>query len=192
MNPKITEDAVEHMAIELLEAQGYMYVHGPSIAPDSEFPERDKFDDVVLKGRLIQAINKLNPDVSSEAKDQALRQVINLPSQNLIENNEVFHRMLTDGVEVEYLGDQGVQGDKVWLFDFEDVSRNEFIVCNQFTVIQNNINKRPDIVLFVNGIPLVVIELKNPADENATVKKAFTQLQNYKKAIANLFYYNEV
>ena len=192
MTPKITEDAVEQMAIELLEAQGYSYVHGPSIAPDGEWPERERFSDVILAGRLKAAIEKLNPKVKPEAREQALRQVINLPSQNLIDNNEVFHRLLTDGVEVEYLGDQGVQGDKVWLFDFKDLSRNEFVVCNQFTVIQNNINKRPDIVLFVNGIPLVVIELKNPADENATVKKAFTQIQNYKKAISNLFYYNEI
>ena len=192
MGHKITEDAVEQMTVEILEAQGYSYVYGPSITPDGECPERDHFSDVVLKGRLKTAIDKLNPKVKSEAREQALRQVVNLPSQNLVENNEVFHRMLTDGVEVEYLGDHGVQGDKVWLFDFNDLSRNEFVVCNQFTVIQNNINKRPDVVLFVNGIPLVVIELKNPADENATVKKAFTQIQNYKKAIANLFYYNEI
>jgi len=192
MANKITEDAVEQMAIEILEAQGFSYIYGPTIAPDGELPERGNFADVILRERLKKAIDKLNPDIPEEAKEQALRQVANLPSQNLIENNEVFHRMVTDGVEVEYLGEHGVKGDKVWLFDFQNIHNNEFIVCNQFTVIQDNINKRPDIILFVNGLPLVVIELKNPTDENATVKKAFIQLQNYKKAISNLFYYNEI
>ncbi len=192
MGNRITEDAVENMTIELLEAQGYSYIYGPTIAPDGEQPERNSFSDVVLKARLTQAIARLNPKARTETQEQAVKQITNLPSQNLVENNEVFHRMLTDGVEVEYLAETGVRGEKIALFDFNNLSRNEFLVCNQFTVIQNNINKRPDLVLFVNGIPLVIIELKNPADENATVKKAFTQIQNYKKAISNLFFYNEI
>lgn len=189
---KITEDAVEQVAIELLESAGFSYVYGPTIAPDGESPERSRFDDVLLVGRLKNAIEKINHDVPQEAKDQALRQVLNLPSQNVIDNNEEFHKLLTEGIEVEYMGENGVKGDKVWLVDYEDINNNEFIVCNQFTVIENNINKRPDLVLFVNGLPLVVIELKNPADENATVQKAFTQLQNYKNAIPSLFYYNSI
>ena len=189
---KITEDAVEQVAIELLESAGFSYVYGPTIAPDGESPERSRFDDVLLVGRLKNAIEKINHDVPQEAKDQALRQVLNLPSQNVIDNNEEFHKLLTEGIEVEYMGENGVKGDKVWLVDYEDFNNNEFIVCNQFTVIENNINKRPDLVLFVNGLPLVVIELKNPADENATVQKAFTQLQNYKNAIPSLFYYNSI
>ena len=119
-----------------------------------------------------------------------MRLVLNLPSQNLIDNNEAFHRMLTEGIEVEVMGTDGIKGDKVMLVDFENAGNNEFLACNQFTVIENNVNKRPDVVLFVNGLPLVVIELKNPVDENATVQKAFTQLQNYKNAIPSLFYYN--
>lgn len=189
---KITEDAVEQVAIELLESAEFSYVYGPTIAPDGESPERSRFDDVLLVGRLKNAIEKINHDVPQEAKDQALRQVLNLPSQNVIDNNEEFHKLLTEGIEVEYMGENGVKGDKVWLVDYEDINNNEFIVCNQFTVIENNINKRPDLVLFVNGLPLVVIELKNPADENATVQKAFTQLQNYKNAIPSLFYYNSI
>jgi type I restriction enzyme, R subunit len=189
---KITEDAVEQVTIELLESAGFSYVYGPTIAPDGESPERSRFDDVLLVGRLKNAIEKINHDVPQEAKDQALRQVLNLPSQNVIDNNEEFHKLLTEGIEVEYMGENGVKGDKVWLVDYEDINNNEFIVCNQFTVIENNINKRPDLVLFVNGLPLVVIELKNPADENATVQKAFTQLQNYKNAIPSLFYYNSI
>jgi type I restriction enzyme R subunit len=175
-----------------LESAGFSYVYGPTIAPDGESPERSRFDDVLLVGRLKNAIEKINHDVPQEAKDQALRQVLNLPSQNVIDNNEEFHKLLTEGIEVEYMGENGVKGDKVWLVDYEDINNNEFIVCNQFTVIENNINKRPDLVLFVNGLPLVVIELKNPADENATVQKAFTQLQNYKNAIPSLFYYNSI
>jgi type I restriction enzyme R subunit len=192
MSHKITEDAVEQVAIELLESAGFSYVYGPTIAPDGESPERSRFDDVLLVGRLKNAIEKINHDVPQEAKEQALRQVLNLPSQNVIDNNEEFHKLLTEGIEVEYMGENGVKGDKVWLVDYEDITNNEFIVCNQFTVIENNINKRPDLVLFVNGLPLVVIELKNPADENATVQKAFTQLQNYKNAIPSLFYYNSI
>jgi len=148
--------------------------------------------EVVLKNCLKQAIETINPTISEEAREQAFRQVLNLPSQNLIDNNEAFHRMLTEGIEVEVMGEEGIKGDKVWLVDFENPENNEFLACNQFTVIENNINKRPDVVLFVNGLPLVVIELKNPTDENATVAKAFTQLQNYKNAIPSLFYYNAV
>jgi type I restriction enzyme R subunit len=187
---KITEDAIEQTVIEILESVGFSYIHGPTIAPDGESPERSRFNDVLLVGRLKNAIERINHNLPQEAKDQALRQVLNLPSQNVIDNNEIFHHMLTEGIEVEYMSDDGIRGDKVWLVDYEGVANNEFIVCNQFTVVENNINKRSDLVLFVNGLPLVIIELKNPADENATVQKAFVQLQNYKNAIPSLFYYN--
>ena len=184
---KITEDEVEQVAIELLEEQGYFY-----LAPEEWEVELGDLSNVLLRDRLKAAIDKLNPTIPQEAKEQALRVVSNLPSQNLVENNEAFHRMLTDGIDVEYMSDDGVKGDKVWLINFKEPTENDLVVCNQFTVIQNNTNKRPDLVLFVNGLPLVVIELKNPADENATVKKAYTQLQNYKNAITNLFYYNGI
>lgn len=183
----IFESNVEEFVIELLQNQGFKY-----LSPEDQELERPDLSEVVLKKRLRLAIDKLNPDISEVAREQAFKQALNLPTQNLIDNNEAFHRLLSDGIEVEYLSDQGVKGDKVWLVDFDDVNNNEFIVCNQFTVTQNNINKRPDVVLFVNGLPLVVVELKNPTDENATVKKAFTQIQNYKKAISNLFFYNEL
>jgi len=184
---KITEDEVEQVAIELLEEQGYSY-----LTPEEWEVERDGLSNVLLKNRLKAAIDKLNRSIPEEAKEQALRVVTNLPSQNLVENNEAFHKMLTDGIDVEYMSDHGVKGDKVWLIDFTEPANNDLVVCNQFTVIQNSTNKRPDVVLFVNGLPLVVIELKNPADENATVKKAYTQLQNYKNAITNLFFYNGI
>ncbi len=184
---KIFESTIEEFVIELLENQGWQY-----LSPEDQELERPDLGEVVLKNRLKRAIEKINPDVSEEAREQALRQVLNLPSQNLIDNNETFHRLLTEGIEVEVMGDEGVKGDKIWLVDFVNLENNEFLACNQFTVVENNINKRPDVVLFVNGLPLVVVELKNPTDENATVQKAFTQLQNYKNAIPSLFYYNAV
>ena len=195
---RIFESTIEEFVIELLQNQGWKY-----LSPEEQELERspsipnnntDKPDlaQVVLKNRLKHAIDELNPNIPEEAKDQALRQVLNLPSQNLIDNNEAFHRMLTEGIEVEVMGADGIKGDKVRLVDFEEVGNNEFLACNQFTVIENNNQKRPDVVLFVNGLPLVVIELKNPTDENATVQKAFTQLQNYKTAIPSLFYYNSI
>lgn len=182
---KIFESTIEEFVIELLENQGWQY-----LSPEEQENERLDLGQVVLKDRLKKAINTLNPNIAEEAKEQALRLVLNLPSQNLIDNNEAFHRLLTEGIEVEVMGADGIKGDKVRLIDFENVENNEFLACNQFTVIENNINKRPDVVLFINGLPLVVVELKNPIDENATVAKAYTQLQNYKNAIPTLFYYN--
>src|SRR3989344_3027113 len=159
---KIFESTIEEFVIELLQNQGFEY-----LAPEEQELERPNLSEVVLKNRLKRAIDELNPDISDEAKDQAFRQVVNLPSQNLIDNNETFHRMLTEGIEVEVMGVEGIKGDKVWLVDFENAENNEFLACNQFTVAENNTNKRPDVVLFVNGLPLVVLELKNPIDENA-------------------------
>jgi type I restriction enzyme R subunit len=184
---KIFESTIEEFVIELLQNQGWQY-----LPPEEQELERSGLSEVVLKNRLKRAIETINPTLSEEAREQAMRQVLNLPSQNLIDNNEAFHRLLTEGIEIEVMTDEGIKGDKVWLVDFAHPENNEFLACNQFTVIENNINKRPDVVLFVNGLPLVVIELKNPTDENATVAKAFTQLQNYKNAIPSLFYYNAV
>jgi len=189
---KITEDDLELLAIEQLETQDYSYVHGPTIAHDGDNPERQSYSDVILVNRLKMAINTINPDVPADARGQALKEVINPPTQDLLANNEAFHVMLTNGIEVEYSVEGNLKGDKVWLIDYDDLTNNDFLICNQFTVIENNLNKRPDIILFINGFPLVVIELKNPADENATVKKAYTQLQNYKNAIPSLFNYNSI
>ncbi|MEI8361372.1 MAG: type I restriction endonuclease subunit R [bacterium] len=184
---KIFESTIEEFVIELLEAQGFDY-----LSPENQEVERPDLGEVVLRNRLKQAIDRLNPSLPAEAKEQALRMALNLPSQNLMENNESFHRLLTEGIEIEVMGADGIKGDKVRLVDFDEVDNNEFLVANQFTVTENNITKRPDVILFVNGLPLVVIELKNPVDENATVQKAFTQLQNYKNAIPSLFYYNAI
>ncbi|MDD5674122.1 MAG: type I restriction endonuclease subunit R, partial [Chitinivibrionales bacterium] len=187
---KITESAIEKFAIELLEKQGYHYVYGPSVAPDSETPERKTFEDVIFLDRLTASIARLNPKISADARGDAVKQLFRLNSPELIANNEAFHRMLTEGIKVTYQKDGNTRGDLVWLIDFNSPDNNDFLVVNQFTVIENNVNKRPDVILFVNGLPLVILELKNPADENATVYSAFQQIQTYKQAIPRLFAYN--
>lgn len=187
---RITESAIEEFAIALLEKLGYQYVCGPEIAPDSDTPRRRSFEDVLLLDKLKSAVARINPSVPAAARDDAIKQIQRLSSPELIANNEAFHRMLTEGVRVTYLKDGQDRGDLVWLVDFSDVENNEFEVVNQFRVVENDVTKRPDVILFVNGLPLIVIELKNPADENATVNSAFRQIQTYKQAIPTLFTYN--
>lgn len=187
---KITENDIELLAIEQLEALGWQYVYAPNIAPDGETPERESFSDIILVQRLKTAIGKINPTLSLEVQEESVNQVLRINSPELLTNNESFHRMLTEGIKVSYQKDGNQRGDLVWLIDFENPENNEFVVANQFTVIENGINKRPDVILFVNGIPLVVIELKNAADENATIKSAYKQLQTYKEQIPSLFTYN--
>jgi type I restriction enzyme R subunit len=212
---KITESAIEQFAIDLLEKSGYQYIFGPDIAParegqvpraqdaqerlpDSETPERQSFEDVLLLERLTAAVARINPNVPVDAREDAIKQLLRLNSPELIANNEAFHRMLTEGIKVNYQKNGNNRGDLVWLIDFSSTENNDFVVLNQYTVIDNNpstglragVNKRPDVVLFINGLPLVIIELKNPADENATVHSAFKQIQTYKQAISKLFAYN--
>ena len=166
------------------------------MAPDVETPvghsfgKRNSFEDVLLIERLEEALRRINPSISEQVIEDAVRQVQRVHSPQLIAGNEAFHRMLTEGVKVSYQREGRERGDIVWLVDFQNPGNNDFVVCNQFTVIENNVNKRPDVILFVNGLPLVVIELKNPADENATIKSAFKQIQTYKEAIPGLFTFN--
>jgi len=187
---KITESEIEKFAIELLEKQGYQFIYATSIAPDSDTPERQSFEDVLLMERLQSAVGRINPSIPADIREDAIKQIQRLNSPELIANNEAFHRMLTEGIRVGYQKDGYNRGDLVWLIDFKNPENNDFLVANQFTVIENNINKRPDVILFVNGLPLVAIELKNPADENATIRSAFKQLQTYKQEIPGLFTYN--
>lgn len=187
---KMTESEIELFVIEQLEHLGYQHIYAPDIAPDGEKPGRQSFEDVLLIERLQEAVGRINPKVPAEARDEAVKQIQRLNSPELIANNEAFHRMLTEGIKVTYQKDGNSRGDLVWLIDFIKPDNNDFIVANQFTVVENNINKRPDVILFVNGIPLVVIELKNAVDENATIRTAFKQIQTYKQAIPNLFTYN--
>ena len=186
----MTESAIEDFAIKLFERQGYEYIHAPDIAPDSDNPERDDYGEVLLVGRLAKAIKRINPSLADAVLQGALKDVGRIHSSELLANNEFFHRLLTEGVNVSYQQDGNERGDLVWLVDFDKPDNNEFVVASQFTVIENNSNKRPDLLLFVNGIPLVVIELKNAVDENTTIKSAFRQLETYKATIPGLFSYN--
>jgi type I restriction enzyme R subunit len=189
----MTESDVEQAALDILSDLKYRVVYGPGIAPDGPNPERKTYADVVLLDRLADAVDKLNPNIPKAAREEAIKRVLRVESPKLIVNNQAFHRMLVDGVDVEYRRKDGsIAGDKVWLFDFDNPKNNEFLAVNQFTVIEDNFNRRPDIILFINGLPLVVIELKNPADENATVWSAFNQFETYKNEIPSLFRFNEM
>lgn len=194
---KIHESDIEVLSIELFEKLGFTYLNPETIAPDGTHPERTSLNEVLLLNRLKDCIRRINPGLPAEALHDAVKQIERISSQQLISNNEIFHRMLTEGISVQYQKDGNTRGDLVWLIDFQNPENNYFNVTNQFTVIANNphvgqINKRPDVVLFINGIPLVVIELKNAADENATIRSAFNQLRTYKEAIPDLFIYNAI
>lgn len=186
----ITEYSIEAFAIELLEKLGYEYIYAPDIAPDSETPERSSFEQVLLLDRLEQAVKRINLSIPANAQAEAIKEIQRIGSPELLTNNETFHRFLSEGVPVSkrIAGDD--RGDRVWLIDFKNPFNNEFLVVNQFTVIENNNNKRPDVILFVNGIPLVVLELKNAADEAATIHSAFRQIETYKSVIPSLFAFN--
>lgn len=192
---KYTETDLELATLEWLEELGYSVVGGPEIAPppDGENPERKSYADVVLEERLWNAIEKFNPDIPADAKEEAFKKVLQVAfvTPSLVLNNKIFHSYLRDGVDVEYMRSDGsVAGNKVKLADFSSIENNDFLAVNQFTIIENNNNRRPDVLVFINGLPVVVIELKNPGDEKATVKGAFNQIQTYKQDIPSLFAYN--
>lgn len=187
---RLTENNIEEFAIRQLEALGYQYLYGPEIAHDGENPERNSYEEVLLISRLREAIARINPNIPKETQEEAIKEIERIHSPELLPNNEAFHRMLTEGIKVSYQKDGQQRGDLVWLIDFEYPDNNEFVVANQYTIVEDGNNKRPDVLLFVNGIPLVVLELKNAADENATVKSAFRQIETYKSTIPNLFTYN--
>lgn len=189
MTAVLSEDHIEQIVIQEFIDLGYSYVNGADISPDGIAQERE-YDEVVLKDRLRNAIAKQNPTVPIDAQEDAIKKLLRSDSPNLFQNNYTIHKYLTEGVDVEYRKGDRIVGDKVWLIDYENPTNNEFLVVNQFTIIENNINKRPDVILFINGIPLVVIELKNAVDENATIHSAFNQLQTYKQTISSLFLYN--
>ncbi|MGB5966202.1 MAG: type I restriction endonuclease subunit R [Sulfurimonadaceae bacterium] len=187
---KITENEIELFAIELLEKLGFEYIYAPDIAPDSETPMRDSFEDVILKEKLQNALAAINPTLDYDLIEYAVKQCQRLRTTELLTDNETFHKMLTEGITVEVQRDGVTRGEIVKLIDFDEVSRNDFVVSNQFTIVENGVIKRPDLILFVNGLPLVVAELKNPVDENATIGSAYKQIQTYKSVIPSLFTYN--
>lgn len=188
----LNENSIEYALIDQLVNQGYTYHHGATIAPYSKNPQRKGFESVILEEQLQSAIKKLNPEVTDAARTEAYQKLTNLGTQDIMENNERFHTMLTNGVTVEYTKNNVTKGINVQLLDVINPANNSFWVVNQFVVKENNLEKRLDVVIFINGLPLVVVELKNATDEKATIHKAFTQIQNYKKAVPSIFYYNSL
>ena len=187
----LSELGVEAVALDWLASLGWAVAHGPDIAPDTPAAERADYGAVVLGGRLRAALARLNPDLPADALDDALRRLFRQAGVTLEERNRNFHRMLVASVTVEYVDTNGrVRGAQVRLLDFDEPDANDWFAVNQFTVVENKHERRPDIVLFVNGLPLAVVELKNPVDEDATVWSAFQQLQTYKAEIPSLFVFN--
>ena len=191
MPQPFTESVVEDAALAWLRELGYTIWHGPDIAPGELAAERDDYTQVVLPRRLRDALARLNPTLPADALEDAYRQVTRPAHPALIANNRAFYCLLVEGVSVEYARDGRIVHAQARLVDFENPQNNDWLAVNQFTVIENRFNRRPDIVLFVNGLPLGVIELKNAADENATIWDAFNQLQTYKQQIPTLFVYNQ-
>ncbi len=180
----INENSIEQNLIELLKKQDYKYLHGSQI-------ERN-LDSVILEDELKNSLKRLNPLLPQSARTEAYNQILHVGSSDMMASNEKFHNLLCEGVTVEYEKDGNTQGINIKLIDLEDIDSNDFLVVNQFIIKENNNEKRLDVVLFINGLPLVIIELKNALDEKATLYKAYTQIQNYKKAIPTIFYYNSL
>jgi type I restriction enzyme R subunit len=192
---RFTESVVEDAALTWLEGLGYFVLNGPAIAAGQSGAERadPAYRDVLLERRLRQALARLNPDLPAAALDDAYRKLTSTHAPSLLERNRLVHRMLVDGVAVEYRRPDGsVAGDRARLFDFDEPDRNDWLAVNQFTVAEGQHLRRPDVVIFVNGLPLAVIELKNAADEGATVWTAFQQLQTYQTELPALFAPNAV
>jgi type I restriction enzyme R subunit len=187
----LAESDVEEASLEWFKDLGYDILNGPTIAPGELFAERTSYGEVVLKGRLRPALARINPQLAEPAVDDAIGKVLRVEHPTLVENTHRFHRYVIEGVPVEYQEDGRTVHDQIRLIDFSDPGNNDWLVVNQFTVIEDHHNRRPDVVVFVNGLPLAVIELKNPADENATVRDAFNQVQTYKAEIPSLFVCNE-
>ena len=188
----LTEADVEHAALDWLSALGWQVAHGLDIAPGIPNAERIDYGQVVLERRLRDALSSLNPDLPADALDDAYHKLTRPEGSTLEARNRAFHRMLVNGVEVEYrAAEDRVCGDQVQVIDFDEPANNDWVAVNQFTVTESRSTRRPDVVLFVNGLPLGVIELKNPADEDATIWTAWQQLQTYKAELPTLFSMNE-
>ena len=186
-----TEDLLEEAAIEILQSLGYDYVFGPDISLGGDYEERLDYREVVLGNRVKDALFRINKGIPTEALEEAYRRIITFNSPMLEENNRSFHRLLTEGIDVSFAEDGNIRTKNVQIVDFseEGIKNNEFLVINQFTIIENE-ERRPDLLIFVNGIPLVIIELKSASDENVGIESAYNQIQTYKKDIPSLFNYN--
>ncbi|PEI96180.1 DEAD/DEAH box helicase [Bacillus pseudomycoides] len=184
-----TEELLEEAVIELLQGMDYEYVYGPDISHDGERPERRDYREVILEQRLRDALFKLNRNFPEEALEEAYRKIITYNSPSVIENNRAFHQLLVEGISVSVQRNGEWKTEVVTVIDLERPKENDFLAVNQFTVIENE-ERRPDVVIFVNGLPLVVVELKSASDENVGIENAYNQIQTYKQDIPSLFYYN--
>ncbi|RYL92407.1 type I restriction endonuclease subunit R [Sporolactobacillus sp. THM19-2] len=184
-----TEDVLEKACIEICQELGYEYQSGPDIACDGRSPERDDYKGVLLENRLRDALFRINPEIPREALDDAWRQVITFNNPSLAENNHYFHQLLTEGIEVSFKEHGLIRTKRVYLIDVAQPERNDFLVVNQFTILGLE-KRRPDLILFINGLPLVVVELKSASDDNVGIENAYNQIQTYKKDIEDLFNYN--
>ncbi|OZV12689.1 DEAD/DEAH box helicase [Tissierella sp. P1] len=184
-----TEESLEQAAIEILQELGYDYKFAPDISFDGEYPERKDYREVILEQRVKDALFRINRDLPEEALEEAYRQIITFNSPMLEENNRYFHKLLVEGMEVSYQENGHIRTKRVYIIDFHNIDNNEFLVANQFTIVENE-ERRPDLIIFINGIPLVVVELKSASDENVGIEEAFNQIQTYKKDIPSLFNYN--
>lgn len=189
----LNESVVEEAALTWFRELGYAVEHALHLAPGEPNAERNSFTDVLLSDRLRASIGKLNPTIPEEAREEALRKVVRLETPSLVGNNRRFHQMLRDGVEVEYRREDGsIAGDRVRLIDLGNPDANDWLAVNQFTVIEGQNNRRPDIVVFINGLPLGIVELKIPEDTDKWFAAAYKQIQTYKQEIPSLMHYNEV
>ncbi len=186
----LNENLIEMAFIDQLRGQAFEFHHGPDIAPNSDNPQRKNFDSVVLENELLKSIERLNPGVPESALNEAYQKVLSLGTEDIMENNERFHTYLTNGVPVEFTKDGASKGVNVDLLDIENPDNNSFWAVNQLVIKENNVNRRLDVIIYINGLPLVVVELKNATSEKATIHDAYTQLQNYKKDVPSIFFYN--
>jgi hypothetical protein len=187
------ESVVERAALTWLESIDWRVAHGSDVAPDTPAAERRDYSEVVLPRRLRDALRRLNPELPAEALKDAFRKLTRPEGADLVQRNRALHRMLVDGVTVEYRSADGaIRGAQARVLDFDDPANNDWLAVNQFAVVENKHSRRADVVLFVNGLPLAVIELKNPADEDATIWTALQQLQTYQAEIPSLFAPNAV
>jgi len=180
----LTEAEIEDILLAQFQSLGYDHLVKDIVNPDGSSPERESYSDVILPQRLRTAIDRLNPTIPPEAQDDACKKLIATEKPSLIEENRRLHQALVEGINVEFYAEDGtIRGDKVYAIDFAHPEANEWLVLNQFTVIENSHNRRPDVVVFVNGLPLAVIEIKKPGAETATLTAAYHQLQTYKAQI---------
>lgn len=189
---KLNENTIELALIDQLVNQGYTYYNGTDISPIGENPQRESFSSVLLENQFKASLKKLNPTLPESARVEAYQKIINLGTEDIMENNERFHTLLTNGVTVEYTKEGRTKGINVKLLDVQNPENNNYWVVNQLVVKENNNEKRFDVVIYINGLPLVFIELKSATSEKATLRRAYDQIQNYKKAVPSIFYYNAI